>query len=180
MPNEIRRSTFRIEVEHAESARVHSDDLRVCFEADPISDVVRTQADVDVWRPSLAPDSDLLREYSTGCCGWYEFSRRYSIQLQSRSEDCERLRSLAWEVRLVLLHRGNDPHHNLAVAMKQHLERLECQHRWNAGLMIGGYLYPLRSEVIRHGGLWFDRHSAWMMPDREAWNHIQALLPGDF
>ena len=180
MSNETRSATFRIKVAHVDSARVHSDDLRVCFEADPVADGVRTLPDVDVWQPSLIPDPSLLREFSTRGCEWYEFSRRYSIQLQSRSEDCERLRLLAWKVRLVLLHRGHDPHRNVAVAMKQHLEQLECQHRWKAGLMVGGYLYPLRSEVIRSGGLWFDRHKAWMLPDREAWNHIQSLLPGDF
>ena len=74
----------------------------------------------------------------------------------------------------------DDTSHCAADGMKRHLEQLECQDRWKAGLMIGGYVYPVRDEIKQAGGLWFAPHKTWMMPDRESWRYIQSLLPGDF
>jgi hypothetical protein len=69
---------------------------------------------------------------------------------------------------------------NVAIAVKRHLEHLECKRQWKAGSIVGGYTFPVREEILRRGGLWFARHKAWMMPDHESWKYIQSLLPGDF
>jgi len=174
------RSSFQIDIAHTGSSQSSFDGVRVSLEADSTSAAGNKPTEVDLWMPHLAPSPDLSNSFRSGSCDWYEFQRRYSLQLQSGADDCEQLRHLACKAGIVLLHCCPDPERNIAVALKHHVEQLECQRRWKSGLMIGGYLYPLLDEVVRSGGLWFARHKAWMMPDREAWERIQSLLPGDF
>lgn len=180
MPHRDRRNEFRIEVAHANSPRAAEAGVRVSLHAETTSDVYRQPFDVDLWMPQLAPPPDLFNAFQAGFCDWYEFQRRFANQLESSADDCEQLRHLACESGLVLLRNSENTEHNVAVAMKHHLEQLECRRRWNLGLIVGGYLYPLRDEVVHSGGLWFARHKAWVMPDRQAWDYIQSLLPGDF
>ncbi|MBD3673911.1 MAG: DUF488 family protein [Planctomycetaceae bacterium] len=134
----------------------------------------------DVWRPELAPDPGLQASYENGVIDWHEFVRRYTRELRLSLEYCEHLRALACDPGLVFVSSATDIERCAEAALAQHLERLECEHRWSQGLMIGGYVYPVREEIMQAGGLWFARHKAWMMPDREAWLHIQSQLPGDF
>jgi hypothetical protein len=81
---------------------------------------------------------------------------------------------------LTLTYQRGDARRNVAVAVKQHLEELECRRRYAAGWIIGGLTWPVREEIVRSGGLWFGRHKAWTMPDQVSWKYIQSLLPGDF
>ena len=180
MPQNNYRNAFSIEVAHADSPRAVGSSVRVSVHTEATSEVCGSSFDVDLWKPQLAPLPGLFKAFRDGLCDWYEFRRRYAIQLESFADDCEQFRCLACESGIVLLHSSVDIEHNVAVAMKHHLEQLECQRRWTAGLIVGGYLYPLRDEVVRSGGLWFPQHKAWVMPNREARDHILSLLPGDF
>ena len=133
-----------------------------------------------IWLPELAPSPELVRWRESSVGNWDEFARRYRLELSTHEPACERLRQTAGRDGLLLLYHEGACDQNVAVVLKRHLERLECQRRWDEGLMIGGYLYPIRETVIRCGGLWFERHRAWMLPDRDSWKFIQSLLPGDF
>lgn len=180
------RARFQVAIAPAGISRTGDGTVRVALDAPPQTaagepaDSAIQQSDADLWMPALAPSGGLLQWYSGDSEKWHEFHRQYILELQEKPAECERLRALACETQLLLLYRCQDPERNAAAVMKRHLEQLECRRRWDAGLMIGGYLFPLRDEVIRCGGLWFGRHKAWMMPDRAAWHHIHSLLPGDF
>lgn len=129
---------------------------------------------------SIAPSCALVQWFAFDPANWYEFCRRYRLELADKTADCERLVTDARERGLLLCYRLGDPRHNIAVALRAHLVHLECCYRWEAGLMIGGHATPLKREIEQAGGLWFPRHKAWMMPDREAWQRIHDQLPGDF
>lgn len=130
--------------------------------------------------PPITPSSPLVQWFGFGPGKWYEFCRRYRLELERQPQECERLLRVAREQSLLLCYELGDARHNIALALRQHLIHLECCHRWEAGLMIGGHAKPLKEEIARAGGLWFPRHKAWMMPDRATWQRIHDLLPGDF
>lgn len=134
----------------------------------------------NVWCPKLAPSSELLRWFDFERGRWGEFCRRYSRELEGERPACERLRQQATDSRLTLLYCHGRPTLNAAAGLKLHLERLECESRWSAGWIVGGYSFPIREEIELRGGLWFAPHKAWVMPDRQAWDEVQSLLPGEF
>lgn len=173
MQREKGEHSFQIETIHAGTAKIGCGDVRVSFEA-------TRPTCVDVWLPSLAPSDELWQQFSCDDDEWHEFCRRYRLELERKPNCCERLRSLACECRLTLTYLAGDCRHNVAIAMKQHLEHLECKRRYDAGWIIGGLTWPVREEIECRGGLWFARHKAWMMPDRKSWEYIHSLLPGDF
>lgn len=173
MQGEKGEHSFRIEIVHASNAKVDCGDVRVAFEA-------TKPTCVDLWLPSLAPSDELWHQFSCDDYEWHEFCRRYRLELDQKPSECERLRSLASEYRLTLTYQTGDCRHNVAIALKQHLEHLECKRRYDAGWIIGGLTWPVQKAIERRGGLWFARHKVWMMPDYESWKHIHSLLPGDF
>lgn len=173
MQREHNEHSFRVETIHASEVDVGCGEVCVAFEA-------AKPTFVDVWLPSLAPSDELWPQFSCEDYEWHEFCRRYRLELEQRPSECERLRSLACECRLTLTYQTGDCRHNVAIAMKQHLEHLECNRRYDAGWIVGGLTWPVREAIESRGGLWFPRHKAWTMPDHESWKYIQSLLPGGF
>lgn len=167
------RNRFHAEIAAQHSADARTDALRVAIEAPPCRKG-------ELWLPSLAPSNEVRRHFSCEAFQWYEFCRRYRRELAQRERMCEHLRWLACKRPLCLVYAQGDEQHNVAIAMKQHLEELECRHRYQAGWIIGGHTWPLRKEIVSNGGLWFARHKAWTMPDEASWRTILSLLPGDF
>jgi len=137
-------------------------------------------AGCDLWLPELAPTPGLRKAYRDQAIDRREFDRRYSCQLREHPGPCQRLRALANERGIALRCDTSNPRSSVVSVLADHVERLECEHRWKEGLMVGGFLFPVRDEVVKAGGLYFARHKAWMMPNRQAWQYIQSLLPGDF
>ena len=162
-----------IEIAHASAAGVGRGEVRVAIEGD-------RPDDVDLWLPVLRPSRAVWQQFSCDDYQWHEFCRRYRLELDQKPGECERLRSVAYGCRLALTYLSGDCRHNIAIALKQHLEHLECKRRYAAGWIIGGLTWPVRAEIERCGGLWFARHKVWMMPDHESWKYIHSLLPGDF
>lgn len=173
MQREQREPRFCIGIIHASAAKCGRDKARVAFEA-------TKPTCVDLWLPSLAPSDELWQRFSCDNYEWHEFCRRYRLELDQKPGECERLRSVACDCRLTLTYLAGDSQHNIAIAIKQHLEHLECKRRYEAGWIIGGLAWPVREEIERCGGLWFARHRVWMMPGHRSWKYIHSLLPGDF
>ncbi|MCA9143863.1 MAG: DUF488 family protein [Planctomycetaceae bacterium] len=173
MLDESHERTFRIEIVHASETTAGRVAVRIALETSPSDDI-------DLWLPSLAPSGEVWKRFSCDDYEWHEFCRLYHLELQARKCQCERLRSLAHKRSLILTYQAGDARHNVAVAMKQHLEHLECKRRYDAGWIIGGLTWPVTEEIERCGGLWFARHKAWTMPNHETWKYIHSLLPGDF
>ncbi len=110
-------------------------------------DFVPVNWDLDAWIPSLAPSSTLLESFSDDAAMWLEFCRRYRRELNQQHDTCERLRRIACQRRLVLVHGGDDREHKVALALKEHLRLLECQRRWNEGWVVGGHTFPIRHQI---------------------------------
>jgi uncharacterized protein YeaO (DUF488 family) len=171
-------STFRAEV------RIHGDSLEdrdsaVASIAPNKKLFAGMHCESHFWLPTLAPAPELLHRFTCGSLDWYDFARIYSQELQRQVLLCQQLRSIACRHRLLFLSDAPDPQKSVESAFVNHLERLECENRWDAGLMIGGFVFPVRQQIEQAGGLWFACHKAWVMPDRRSWEYIQSLLPGD-
>ena len=179
MSTNERRQAFQIEVLEAWATSPDDQHFRVSVVACHQSSSPQI-ATPDGRLPELSPSRELSEAYADGRADRHEFLRRYLRELEHHSEQCEWLRSKAGHRGLALMVDDDDASRCAAYGMKRHMEHLECQHRWKAGLMIGGYVYPVREKIRQAGGLWFARHKTWMMPDRESWQYIQSLLPGDF
>ncbi|MEZ6131229.1 MAG: DUF488 family protein [Planctomycetaceae bacterium] len=177
MSTNDRRQAFHIEIRCVYSATL--DNTLTCVSVGACLSELR-DANPVTWLPELAPSAELAGQLTGGRVDEHEFRRRYSLELEQRSEPCEWLRSGACNFGLALMTEDDDTSRCAADGLKQHLENLECRRRWRKGLMIGGYVYHLKDEIEQAGGLWFSRHKTWMMPDRETWERIQSLLPGDF
>lgn len=132
------------------------------------------------WLPELNPNRELQEWYAQHPKLWYEFQRRYRCQLFTQESVCDLLRSLACQTLLTLVYQSGSVKQNLATVIEDQLVHLECQQRWSAGLMIGGHTFPVRSQIIALGGLWYTKHKTWMMPDKQSWRFIVDLLPGEF
>ncbi|WP_417387353.1 DUF488 family protein [Gimesia sp.] len=132
------------------------------------------------WLPELYPEAALVEWFSFREDRLNEFGRRFRSKLSERGKICEELRRLAHQSLLTLVYRRGTPACNIAILIEKHLIQLECQCRWEAGLMIGGYTTPVKSEIEALGGLWFNNHKTWMMPDEKSWRAIINLLPGEF
>lgn len=139
-----------------------------------------TPVGCDVWAPSLAPSKSLVHYLATEQIDWHEFARRYAIEIQEHKMMCEWLRSVVHKSGLVLCSDTREGDRSTEFALVEHIRQLECEDRWKRGLMIGGLLSSIRDEIVKVGGLYFARHKAWMMPDRQAWEQIQGLLPAEF
>lgn len=174
------QSHFHVTVCHAAEARRTPEEIRILVEPSGPPAFDLQALDIDMWMPSLAPSQALLQWYAHDGKKWYEYYRRYNRELNEQFEDCERVRALACKFPLTLVYLEGERACNFAVLLKQHLERLECFRRWDAGWMIGGYTAPLRTEIVARGGLWFAGHKVWVMPDRESWQAVRSQLPGDF
>lgn len=134
----------------------------------------------DLHLPHLAPTDRLKKAFSDNLFDCHAFSHRYRLELARHPEEGERLRLLAHDVGIALVSQDVSEKCTAEAVLREHLISLECEARWNNGLMIGGYLYPLRSQIIQRGGLWLPRHKVWLMPDQESWKIIHSMLPVDF
>jgi uncharacterized protein YeaO (DUF488 family) len=136
--------------------------------------------DLDLWLPELAPSSPLASWYANDEVKWSEFARRYRQELEQQAELCERLRQLATERELVLVHDSDHADRNVAAALETHVQFVECQRRWQAGWVIGGHTWPMRHQLRALGGLWYPPHKVWTMPDQTTCQAARRLFPGDF
>ena len=167
------QNRFHVEIAAQRSAAAPTQLLRIAIEALP-------HRAGELWLPSLAPSKEVWQHFSCETFQWLEFCRWYRKELAQRERACEHLRSLACRRPLCIVYGHGDEQHNIAMVLLQHLEELECRHRYAAGWIIGGHTWPVRTEIQRSGGLWFARHKAWTMPDEASWRSILSLLPGDF
>lgn len=134
---------------------------------------------IDEWLTTLVPSRE-LREWCKTSNSWYDFERRYRLELAGRQVECDRLAEIARNQILWLVASSCDFMQRGIAALKWHLENSEAKRRYQAGWIIGGYATPVCEVIHRLGGLWLSRHKAWTLPDRESWEHVQSLLPEDF
>lgn len=131
------------------------------------------------WLKPAVP-SQRLRQWCAQNDGWYDFDRRYRLELDGQHGYCERLLGIARSRVLWLAGGAAESMQRGIGTLKKHLELLEAERRYRAGWIIGGLSWPVRDEILRRGGLWLARHKTWTLPDRDSWQAIQDLLPGDF
>jgi uncharacterized protein YeaO (DUF488 family) len=85
--------------------------------------IKKTALRLDDWLRDVAPSTPLRRWFSHDSDKWDEFQKRYSEELDQRSEAWEPIVQAARRGRVTLLFSSKDVEHNNAVALKKYLER---------------------------------------------------------
>ena len=179
MPDGPTYHWFPISIDPIDNANRQNDRLHVAIEW-PLGSHPHIGRCVDVWLPSLAPSRGLWEWFLAAPDRWYEFVRQYHLELDHQAKDCEHLRHLACVHPLTFVFTAGTVDQNAAIALRQHLQHLECRRRYAAGWIVGGLTYPVRPQIEQLGGLWYGKHKVWTMPSAEACKAIRSLLPGDF
>jgi len=74
------------------------------------------------WLKDLAPSNELRSWFGHNPARWEEFCRRYTVELEERSETWQTLLDLAVKQDITLLFSAHDSVYNNAVALKSFLE----------------------------------------------------------
>jgi uncharacterized protein YeaO (DUF488 family) len=81
--------------------------------------VARARAELDEWAKELAPSAELRRWFGHDPERFAEFRKRYRAELRDRTEEVERLRSIARGGALTILYAARDREHNDAVVLAE-------------------------------------------------------------
>ena len=107
---------------------------------------------IDEWLTNLGPSRE-LRQWCKASDSWYDFERRYRLELEEKQVECDRLAGAARHQILWLvaglcgfMQRG-------IAALKWHLENCEAKRRYRTGWINGGYATPVCTEIHRLGRL---------------------------
>ena len=76
-------------------------------------------AGIDQWAKEIAPSTQLRKWFAHDPERWREFRRRYTAELEERSEKLEEIRRLACENPITLVYGARDEVHNDAVVSER-------------------------------------------------------------
>ena len=85
--------------------------------------IARDDLQIDAWLKDLAPSTGLRKWFGHDPAKWDEFRRRYTVELEQRSEALGELAEKARAGHVTLIFSAKDTEHNNALALKEHLER---------------------------------------------------------
>ena len=81
--------------------------------------VTKTEARIDRWAKDLAPSTELRKWFGHEPPKFTEFKKRYVKELKDRTDELDRIRSLARKQRVRLLYGAKDETHNQAVVLRE-------------------------------------------------------------
>ncbi len=83
--------------------------------------VSKESASLDAWMREVAPSSELRRWFGHNASRWWEFKRRYGVELDIHQDLVAEILSLARERPVTLVYSARDSNHNQAVALAEYL-----------------------------------------------------------
>jgi len=86
--------------------------------------LAKSEAELDDWLRSVAPDDDLRRRFHAQQISWGEFRRQYLSELKEHRETLRRLSERARSQTVTLIFSAKNEKRNNAVVVKQYLEML--------------------------------------------------------
>lgn len=84
--------------------------------------ISKQEAAIDEWNKDVAPSPELRKWFNHEPEKFEEFKARYIAELKSRTEQINRLHSIASKGELTLLYGAKDTHNNQAVVLLEHLK----------------------------------------------------------
>jgi uncharacterized protein YeaO (DUF488 family) len=81
--------------------------------------LTKKEAAIDRWLREIAPSTELRRWFGHDPGRWYEFQRRYAVELEHHGELMDELVRLARQGTLTLIFGARDEEHNDAVVLRE-------------------------------------------------------------
>ena len=82
----------------------------------------KAEVKVDLWLKEIAPSTALRKWFSHEPSKWEEFKKRYSVELEKKSEQISLLEREVSEGKVTLIYGAKDQEHNGAVVLREFLE----------------------------------------------------------
>lgn len=124
MNDELRRiCAIHIQIKRAYEKPLLDDGIRILVDRLWPRGLTKKAAGVDKWAKEIAPSTQLRKWFAHDPKHWKEFRRRYTAELQEKSEKLEEIRRLARENPITLVYGARDEVHNGAVVLRELLIR---------------------------------------------------------
>jgi uncharacterized protein YeaO (DUF488 family) len=85
--------------------------------------IKKNEARIDEWIKDIAPSNELRKWFSHDPSKWQEFKKRYTNELENKSEILKQIRKESKTVVITLLFSAKDVEHNNAVVLKEAIEK---------------------------------------------------------
>lgn len=85
--------------------------------------VSKDRARIDLWLKEIAPSTELRKWFNHDPRKWEEFKRRYSEELDAKTNAVRELLQSAHKHRVTLIYSAKDTEHNQALALKEYIEK---------------------------------------------------------
>lgn len=121
-----RAGPARINLKRAYEAPDDEDGHRVLVDRMWPRGLSKDELSLDDWIKDVAPSPDLRKWFGHDPNKWERFKERYFAELDDNREPVRRLLDLPQNGPLTLVFAAKDERHNNAVALKEYLERKEC------------------------------------------------------
>lgn len=87
--------------------------------------VSKAEAKLEEWNKEIAPSTELRKWFDHQEERFAEFSKRYEAELDLKTDDINRMRSIAEEEQLTLLYSAKNPECNQALVLKNYLNKIQ-------------------------------------------------------
>ncbi len=84
--------------------------------------IKKSEAKIDEWLKEIAPSDGLRKWFAHDPSKWQAFKKKYSRELEEKSDLAQRLRKESARESVTLVYSAKDNEHNNAVALKEIIE----------------------------------------------------------
>lgn len=86
--------------------------------------VSKAEAKLEEWNKEIAPSTELRKWFDHQEERFAEFSKRYEAELDLKTHEIKRMRSIAEKQQLTLLYSAKNPKYNQALVLKNYLNKI--------------------------------------------------------
>ena len=87
--------------------------------------VSKAEAKLEEWNKEIAPSTELRKWFDHQEERFAEFSKRYEAELDLKTDEIKRMRSIAEEQQITLLYSAKNPEYNQAHVLKNYLNKIQ-------------------------------------------------------
>ena len=114
---EVSIETIPMKIKRIYEQASDSDGYRILVDRLWPRGISKQKAQLDEWDKEIAPSTELRKWFGHMPKRFEEFARRYKQELTSKTQELDRLRTLATKQNLTLLYSAHDPNFNQAVVL---------------------------------------------------------------
>lgn len=118
------RNKFDIRIKRIYEPASPDDGRRILIDRLWPRGIRKEDAKVDEWLKDVAPTEALRKWFAHDPAKWQEFRKRYGMELETKTEARERLKTEAMKGTITLLFAARDVGHNNAAVLKEVIEEM--------------------------------------------------------